>query len=97
MRMIPATVDRKTESSRPLPTSLIGAFTVNTLTEIPTASHKVFDAELLRFQRLFEAMPAAIVYENGEPVGLDRTVVPHDLAETYQSFLSYGYANGLLP
>ncbi len=60
-------------------------------------AQETFDADLRRFNKAFEAMPDAIIYEDGEPVGLDPTVVPHRMAETYGALLSYGYANGLLP
>jgi hypothetical protein len=62
-------------------------------------SQAVFDADAERFDKAFRAAGAIyVIHEHGEDWALiDATKVSADLLSTYRNFISYGYANGLMP
>lgn len=60
-----------------------------------TASEKVFDADMARFDKAFRAADALVTYSDGF-IGIDETKVPADLIRSYQRLVCYGYATGLL-
>ena len=67
---------------------------VVSLTATPTASRRVFQADLNRFNDMFEELDAFVI-EDGKIVGIDPERAPADVLGAYQRLTSYGYANGL--
>ena len=56
----------------------------------------VFDADAKRFDDAFRKAGAIQLDEDGFQ-WIDTTKVPSRLVDAYQSFIQYGYANGLMP
>jgi hypothetical protein len=61
----------------------------------PSASHRVFQADLDRFNKMFDELDA-FVFEDDKIVGIDPEKAPADVLGAYQRLTSYGYANGLV-
>lgn len=61
----------------------------------PTASQRVFHADLDRFNRAFAECGAVVNYPDG--TFIDPSKAPEHLVSAYRALLSYGYATGLLP
>ena len=65
------------------------------LNSAPSASRRVFQADLDRFNDMFGELDAFIIDE-GVIVGIDPEKAPGDVLGAYQRLTSYGYSNGLL-
>lgn len=55
----------------------------------------VFDADLDKFNTAFREM-GALVVEDGEVIGIDPTVAPAAMLDSYSRLTQYGIVNGLL-
>lgn len=58
-------------------------------------SQQAFNTDLNKFNTAFQRM-GAVIMEDGAPVGVDPTVAPAWMLDSYSRLLSYGYANSLL-
>lgn len=55
----------------------------------------IFNADLNKFNAAFKKM-GALIEDDGVIVGVDPTVAPAVMLNSYKNLVSYGYANSLL-
>jgi hypothetical protein len=58
-------------------------------------SQEVFDTDRARLEAAIAKLGAVVTFDDGTQ-GIDPTIAPASLIDTYSNLLSYGYANGLL-
>ena len=69
------------------------------MTNAATASQRVFDADLARFDKMFREADAICEGFDGVEhfTYIDTTKVPAATVSAYNRLASYGFANGLMP